>query len=110
MQIIASCSLHSIQMQDPVVNIVYYCVLFLIWSDSWCLWTGYHIGKNCATGYMMNKCDMIKGNESDVGNIDFELQAKRGDQFLCFSLFLNFEECSYLRNQIPDWDGVWIKM
>ena len=21
------------------------------------------------------KCDMIKGNESDVGNIDFELQA-----------------------------------
>ena len=28
-------------------------------------------------------CDMIKGNESDVGNIDFELQAKRDDKFLC---------------------------
>ena len=33
---------------------------------------------------------MIKGNDSDVGNIDFELQAKRGDEFLCFILFLNF--------------------
>ena len=35
---------------------------------------------------------MIKGNESDVGNIDFELQAKRGVKFLCFTLFLNFTE------------------
>ena len=31
---------------------------------------------------------MIKGNESDVGNIDFELQAERRDEFLCFTLFL----------------------
>ena len=53
---------------------------------------------------------MIKGNESDVGNIDFELQAYRGDKFLCFSLFLNFKECSYLRNQMSKCDGVWIKM
>ena len=37
---------------------------------------------------------MIKGNESDVGNIDFELQAKIGDKFLCFTLFLNFNELS----------------
>ena len=35
---------------------------------------------------------MIKGNESDVENIDFELQAKRGDKFLCFTLFFNFNE------------------
>ena len=34
-------------------------------------------------------CDLIKGNESDVGNIDFELQGEGGDEFLCFSLFLN---------------------
>ena len=47
-------------------------------------------------------CDMIKGNESDVGNIDFELQAKRGDEFLCFSLFLNLKNCSYLCNQMSD--------
>ena len=36
-------------------------------------------------------CDMIKGNESDVGNIDFELQAKRGDKggqsFMFFIVF-----------------------
>ena len=30
---------------------------------------------------------MIKGNESDVGNIDFELQAKRGDRFLFYIVF-----------------------
>ena len=35
----------------------------------------------------MTICDMIKGNESDVGNIDFELQAKRGDKFLCLYCF-----------------------
>ena len=47
-------------------------------------------------------CDMIKGNESDVGNIDFELQATRGDKFLCFTLFLNLKNCSYLCNQMSD--------
>ena len=57
-----------------------------------------------------NKCDMIKGNESDVGNIDFELQATRGDEFLCFTLFLKFNNCSYLWNQMSDWDEIWIKM
>ena len=59
---------------------------------------------------MAEKCDMIKGNESDVGNIDFELQAYRGDKFVCFSSFLNFKECSYLGNQMSDCDRVWIKM
>ena len=29
----------------------------------------------------------IKGNESDVGNIDFELQFKRGDKFLFYTVF-----------------------
>ena len=35
---------------------------------------------------------MIKGNESDVKNIDFELQTKTGDKFLYFTLFLSFKE------------------
>ena len=35
---------------------------------------------------------MIKGNESDVGNTDFELQTNRGDKFLFFTLFLNSKE------------------
>ena len=47
-------------------------------------------------------CDMIKGNESDVGNIDVELQAKRGDKFLYCTLFLKLKNCSYLRNQMSD--------
>ena len=45
---------------------------------------------------------MIKGNESDVGNIDFELQAERGDKFLCVTLFLKLKNCSYLWNQMSD--------
>ena len=49
---------------------------------------------------------MIKGNESDVGNIDLELQAGRGDKFLCFKQFLILKKCSYIRNQMSDWDGV----
>ena len=47
-------------------------------------------------------CVMIKGNESDVGNIDFELQAKTVDKFLCFTLFLNLTNCSYLCNQMSN--------
>ena len=46
--------------------------------------------------------DMIKGIESDVGNIDFELQAKRGDKFVCFTLFLKLKNCSYLWNQMSN--------
>ena len=59
---------------------------------------------------LVHICDMIKGNELDVGNIDFELQAKRSDKFLCFTLFLNLKNYSYLCNQMSDWDRVWIKM
>ena len=47
-------------------------------------------------------CDMIKRNESDVENIDFELQALNDDKFLCFTLFLNFKKSSYLCNQMYD--------
>ena len=33
-------------------------------------------------------CDMIKRNESDVGDVVFEILAKTGFKFLCFILFL----------------------
>ena len=33
-------------------------------------------------------CDMIKRNESDVGDVGFEILAKTGFKFLCFILFL----------------------
>ena len=32
------------------------------------------------SSYALPICDMIKGNESDVRNIDFELQAKLSDE------------------------------
>ena len=48
------------------------------------------------------KCDMIKGNELDVGNIDFELQAKVGDKCLNVLLFLNIKELiSSLQPDVP---------
>ena len=53
---------------------------------------------------------MIKGNESDVENIDFKLQAKRGNKFLCFTLFLKLKNWSYLQNQMSDCNGTWIRM
>ena len=53
---------------------------------------------------------MIEGNESDVGNIDSELQAKTADKCLCFILFLTSKNWSYLCNHMSDVDGVWIKM
>ena len=39
---------------------------------------------------------MIKGNESDVANIEFELQAKTGDKFVCVTLFRNIKELPIL--------------
>ena len=39
-------------------------------------------------------CDMIKGNYSNVSYIELELQAKIGDKFLSFPLFINFKELS----------------
>ena len=34
---------------------------------------------------------MIKENESDDGCVDFELQALKGDKFLCFTLFVKLK-------------------
>ena len=38
-------------------------------------------------------CDMIKGNESDVGNIVLEILAKKGSKFFCFILFSAIIDC-----------------
>ena len=48
---------------------------------------------------------MIKGNESDVANIDFELQAKTDDIFLCFYIVLKFKEL--LISLEPDVGSKW---
>ena len=39
-----------------------------------------------------NICDMIKGMSRMSRYINFEIQAWRGDKFLCFTLFLSFKE------------------
>ena len=39
-------------------------------------------------------CDMIKRNESDVGNVVFEILAKTVFKFLCFILFLALSNSS----------------
>ena len=37
--------------------------------------------------FLLHKiCDMIKGNELQVGNIDFGLSGEGGDKFACFTL------------------------
>ena len=49
---------------------------------------------------------MIEGNELDVTNINFELQVKRGDKLLCFTLFRNFKELSVsLQPDVRPWLG-----
>ena len=48
---------------------------------------------------------MIKGNKLDVSNINIVLQAKRGDKFLCFTLFRNFIE--FLISLQPDIQFRW---
>ena len=36
--------------------------------------------------------DVIKGNEADVADIDFQVEGNASDSFLCFSLFTDFQE------------------
>ena len=43
---------------------------------------------------MEHICDMIKGNESDVANIIFEILAWKGFTFFCFILFSILVNCS----------------
>ena len=63
------------------------------------------------TGSRMRICDMIKKrNESDVGNIVFEILTRTVFKFLCFILFLALSNPSYLCNQIHNCNGVCIKM
>ena len=47
--------------------------------------TQVEIDEVCMT---MHICDMIKRNESDVGDAVFEILTKTGFKYLCFILFL----------------------
>ena len=45
-------------------------------------------------GHIYTVCDTIKRNESDVGDIVFEILAKTVFKFFCFTLFLASTNCS----------------
>ena len=49
---------------------------------------------------------MITRTELDVGNIDFELQAKRDDKFSSFTSLLTYKKLTYRCSQMATWDGV----
>ena len=44
-------------------------------------------------------CDVIKQNQSEVGNIDFKIEPNKAENVFCFLLFLTSFNCAYLWNQ-----------
>ena len=50
-------------------------------------------------------CEVIKWNESNVGNVNFEVDAKRSCKFLCFTLFKNFKELFVSLQPDVNWEG-----
>ena len=40
-------------------------------------------------------CDVIKQNQSEVGNIDFKIEPNKAENIFCFLLFLAPFNCSY---------------
>ena len=55
-------------------------------------------------------CDVIKQNQSQVGNIDFQIEPNKAENVFCFLLFLGSFICSYLWNQLTYFNGVFCKM
>ena len=55
-------------------------------------------------------CDVIKQNQSEVGNIDFKIEPNKIENAFCFLLFLASFKCSYLWNHLTNFNGVFCKM
>ena len=56
------------------------------------------------------KCDVIKQNQSEVGNIDFKIEPHKAENVLCFLLCLASFNCLYLWNKLPNFNRVFCKM
>ena len=55
--------------------------------------------------------DEIKQNQSEVGkNIDFKIEPNKAENVFCFLLFFTSFNCSYLWNQLTNFNGVFYKM
>ena len=55
-------------------------------------------------------CDVIKQNESELANTVLKIQPNKANSFLCFWLFVQSFSCLYLRNQLPNFCGVFTKL
>ena len=62
------------------------------------------------SGGQLTKCDVIKQNQSEVGNIDFKIEPNKAENIFCFLLFLASFNCSYLWNQLTNFNGFFCKM
>ena len=56
------------------------------------------------------KCDGIKQNQSEHGNIDFEIEPNKAENVFCFLLFLGSVNCSYHWNTLTNFNRVFCKM
>ena len=55
-------------------------------------------------------CDVIKQNQSEVGNIDFKKEPNKAENVFCFLLFLASFNCSYLWNQLTNFNWIFCKI
>ena len=62
------------------------------------------------TCYLCSICDVIKQNQSEVGNVDFKIEPNKAENVFCFLLFLASFICSYLWNRLTNFNGVFCKM
>ena len=67
-----------------------------------------HLLKN--NMYLIVNCDVIKQNQLEVGNIDFKIEPNKAENVFCFLLFLASFNCSYLWNQLTNFNVVFCKM
>ena len=88
---------------DPVKSWLVYAYLYLPnWSILLRIPINVRPSRSTTSSFSANKnkilniwiCDMIKRNESDVGDIGFEILAKTVFQFLCFILCLSLTNSS----------------
>ena len=79
-------------------------VLLLFACTLWIPWYTLLLLKNYVLEWKFIICDMIKSNESDVGDIGFEILAKTLFQFFCFiKLFLALTNSSNSATRYPIW-------
>ena len=54
---------------------------------------------------VLNICDAIKQNESELANIDFKIWPNKADNFFVFYNFCNYSKCYFSRTNCPIFMG-----